>query len=416
MIVASMALLAGCATALPEESLSELRALRDQRDYFTLRERLDELPESEAPGILYLRASVQHAFNQLEESNATLGPLLEASGLDETLRFESRALAIKNYARQYRYRAAYEISNLVLASSVPKEHVKDADDMRNVARLLKALADVTPQSAEVRGPSTLRLDPSRHVPVRIGDAERSYTFDTGANFSVLMRSEATALGLSIRPAGVEVGTSTDVKILADVAVADRVEIGTVEYRHVVFLVLSDEHLSFPGGFRIPGIIGFPVIEAMGAVTFRSDGSLRISGRGAASGPRNLALEELVPITRVRYGEASLICRLDSGASVTEFYEPFYARYRSTIEKLGTEANHRTGGAGGVREIPAYVLPEVEIEVGGGRVTLKDRPVYTRAIVDDKDNYLFCNVGLDVLGQFPEYTIDFETMSFVLGEL
>ncbi|HXV61923.1 MAG TPA: retropepsin-like aspartic protease [Vicinamibacteria bacterium] len=414
VFVLGMAVLPRCDSTPDEVALAELRALRESRDYFSLRERLDGLSGSDHPELLFFRATVQHAFNELDASNATLAHLLEREDLDEELLFEVRAFRVKNDARRYRYREAYETSRLILESTVPETRLEDLEDVRNTARLIEALADVPAQVAEIRAPTELRVDASRHVPLQIGEAHRSYLLDTGANLSVLMRSEAEGLGLEIRPAGVEVGTSTDVKILADVAVADFVTIGNVAYRHVVFLVLEDDHLSFPGGFRIPGIVGFPLIEAMGEVTFRSDGTIAIAGQTSRSDPQNLAFEELVPLTRVRYGEDWLICRLDTGSSSTDFYEPFYERYRSRVEALGVAESYRTGGAGGVREVPAYILPEIAIEVGGTEVRLTDRPVYKQPITEEKDNYLFCNIGIDSLAQFAEYSFDFRQMSFVLG--
>lgn len=55
------------------------------------------------------------------------------------------------------------------------------------------------------------------------------------------------------------GTSTGSRVTADVAVAPRVRLGQVELANVVFLVLPDEALTFGPTFRIPGLIGFPVI-------------------------------------------------------------------------------------------------------------------------------------------------------------
>jgi predicted aspartyl protease len=410
-----LTLLCGCAAAPSPETLAELGQLREMRDYFTLRERLEPFAGSGVPEILYHQAAVSHAFNDLERSNATIRPLLESDGIDDELRFRLRALSIKNYARLYRYREALELSEAILSAPVPEAHREDAEDVRNAARLLEALADVPPQSVENRGSGLIRLDPSRRVPLRIGSEHRSYLIDTGANLSVLMRSEAKALGLRIRDAGVEVGTSTDVKIAADVAVADGLAIGRLQFRHVVFLVLPDEHLSFPGGFRIPGLIGFPVIEALGMVRFRADGALEISPSSSPTALRNLVLDELVPLTRVRYGEDFLVCRLDTGASETVFYERFYRRYRSRVEETGARSSHLTTGAGGVRVIPAFTVPRIAIETGGRVMTLRDRPVYTERVTEEKDNYLFCNLGLDALSQFSEYTIDFRSMSFQLGQ-
>jgi predicted aspartyl protease len=394
--------------------VSPLMALYDRRDYFALRDGLAQWPgSSKEPEVRFLKAAVQHAFHQLEESNSNIRELLEEGGLDKALVFKLRSLQIKNYARLYRYREAYEVSRAILALPVPAAHAEDVHDVENAARLLEALVEVGPQQSTVRETTVLSLDERRHVPVRIGPFDRRYTFDTGANFSVLMRSEAEALGLPVRSAGVKVGTSTDVQAQADVAVADDMTIGSIDYKNVVFLVFPDELLSFPGGFSIPGIIGFPVIEGMREVTFRGRDVLEISANPNAPALGNLALEELYPLTRVEHHGESLLCRLDTGASRTNFYEPFFRRNRARIESLGVRTRAPVGGVGGVREMSAFVLPQAELAVGSASATLEDVLVYTESITQAKDNYLLCNLGMDFLSQFREYTISFESMSLVL---
>ncbi|PWG74236.1 hypothetical protein DF186_18940, partial [Enterococcus hirae] len=84
-----------------------------------------------------------------------------------------------------------------------------------------------------------------------------------------MRSEASRAGLSIREVGLQVATSTGKVVTADVAVADRLRVGGAEFRHVVFLVFPDELLTFPDGTRISGLIGLPMIEALGEIRFWS---------------------------------------------------------------------------------------------------------------------------------------------------
>lgn len=130
----------------------------------------------------------------------------------------------------------------------------------NIRRLLRALTGVPPQEVHDTGPTSLPLRDGR-IPVTVGDSAREYVFDTGANLSTIMRSEAEGLGLDIRPAGLRVGTSTDAVITADVGIANRLTIGSIDVRNAIFLVLADSLLTFPDNSRITGIIGFPVIAA-----------------------------------------------------------------------------------------------------------------------------------------------------------
>jgi hypothetical protein len=251
------------------------------------------------------------------------------------------------------------------------------------------------------------------VPLKIGNAKRRFSLDTGANFSVIMASEAKALGLTIRPAGVEVATSTSRKVLADVALAEKMSIGKIDYTNVVFLVFPDELLTFPGGHTIPGLVGFPVVEAMGEVRFRLDNVLEISSRPPVRKLGNLALDDLDPLVQVRYGRDDLVCRLDTGADKTVFYEPFYRRYRDRLESLGRRVTVTTGGVGGFQELPALQVPRLSMTMAAAGANLREVDIYTSPIRAPENNYLFCNVGLDVLHKFRAYVINFRDMALVL---
>ena len=190
-------------------------------------------------------------------------------------------------------------------------------------------------------------------------------------------------------------------------------IGTIEYQHVVFLVFPDELLSFPtAGFEIRGIVGFPVMEAMGEVRFRGE-TILIPADPPPRAMQNLFFEQLEPLIRVGYGNDTLLCRFDTGANVTDFYEPFYRRYREAVEAAGEKETVTTAGVGQERRIDVYTLPEIELQIGEATLKLQRPNVYSTRLGDEEDNYLDCNVGQDVLQHFAEYVINFRSMSFVL---
>jgi hypothetical protein len=394
--------------------IDELLPIFEARDYFTLRERLEELPSRDSPEALFFLAAVQNAFNEPVRSNTTIDSIPAEAELPESIRFTLGQIRLGNYVRLYRYAEAYEVARTLLDAPPDSVDPVEIEDLRNSTKLLEALRDVPPQRTMIRDDTLLTLEPAGHLPIEIAGFSRRFAFDTGANFSVLMRSEAQALGLPVKEVGIDVGTSTDVKVAADVAVADQVVIGNIAYRHVVFLVFPDEALSFPEhGVRIPGLIGFPLIKDMGEIRFRG-GEVEIPSRAPNRPEKNMALVELRPLVRVSYERDAFICQLDTGAGKTMFYEPFFRRYRDRIESLGSRLNAPVGGVGGIRAIPAHRIPEMELSLGGKTVTLKDVDVFTDAITEDKNNILFCNIGRDVLEPFDEYSINFRSMSFILG--
>jgi predicted aspartyl protease len=406
--------MAGCSASPGRQETdprnSEEWKLYQAKDYFALRERLTTSASS--PGERFFLAAVHHAFNDPLASNASVDALLAEGARGDGLVVELWEMKLSNHLRLGQYREALEAADLLL--SLGRHGEVDVEDASNTRKLLRALADVPAQEVRVRGPTTLRLDASGHIPLEIEGSSRRYTFDTGANFSALMRSEAEALGLRVRAAGVEVGTATGKKVLADVAVANRAAIGNIDYRNVVFLVLPDEALTFPeDDFRIPGLVGFPLIEAMGEVRFVSGDLIEIPAEPPTRSLVNLALEELEPLLRVHFEGEPLVCRFDTGAGETTFYEPFFRRRRGWVQERGAEQLAKTGGVGGMREIHAYLLPRLVLEVAGERISLSDVDVYTESIVEEDENYLDCNVGQDLLEPFSSYTINFRHMSLVL---
>lgn len=390
----------------------ELERLYRDRDYFRLRSLLERRRAAsdapEPPRVGFLRAAVLHAFNRPADSHALVRDLLEGpTPLPDTLVARLHRLRYHNLLRMHRYGDAAEAGEAILAS--PGATARMRSDVRNELRALRALRDVPAQEVVRRGP--VRLEPTGgRVPVRVDGSERRYALDTGANFSTLMRSEARELGLEIRPAGVELGTATDVRVAADVAVAGAVGLGEAELRNVVFLVLPDAALTFPGGVEIRGLVGFPVLEALGALRFFPDGAVETAGGGEA-GRGEFALEQLTPLVRVGFRGEDLVCRLDTGADRTAFYEPFHRRFRAFVEESGRAYTARAGGAGGVREIPAVRLRRIDLEVAGRSVGLEAVDVYGRRLVEEEENYLACNLGRDLLDATGGYVLDFGTMSF-----
>lgn len=381
-------------------------------DYFTLRERLGEATAGESAEIRVLRAAELNAFNRIAASNEVLDTVLHEDRVPQAVLYEARRIRCRNLLRLHRYAEA-ETGFAELLQN-PPEAVKDIhlDELRNMRRLTAALKDVPPQRMVSRAASTLPVDDGL-IDVTIQGTPCRYAVDTGANFSFLIESEADRLGLEVLPAGLEVGSSTDLQVTADLAVADRVELGGFILENVVFLVFPDEVFTFPDAV-IRGIIGFPVVEALGELRFRKDSHIEVPAQVPEYDVHNLALDELTPLIRVGYGDDHLVFRFDTGASRTELYEPFYRRYRDRVEAEGTLDTLRTGGAGGIRDLPGYTLTDVTLRVGDRTVTFPRLHVHTRVLTKNPErNDLYGNLGLNVMDHFDEYILNFRSMSLLL---
>ena len=366
------------------------------------------MPDPAVPYVRYLQAIVHHAFNAPARSNVVAAELMAGRpALSEANLFELRTFELLNHLRLFEYRAAAAKAAAILDAPPAAASDTERAEVRNLLRIFRALEDVPAQAVAVRRASVVEVAGGR-VPVTLGSESRSFVFDTGANLSVIMRSEAESLGLRIRQAGIDVGTITDVKATADLAVADRLLIGGVELRNVVFLVMPDELLSFPDGHRIPGIVGFPPIDALGEVRFRRDGRMEIPESISTGAGANLALAGLKLITVVGHRGGRFVCQFDSGADTSDFYLPFFEARNTYVTTAGERTTLNATGVGGKRHFEGYRLPRIEITVAGRSFRLDDVNVFTTPV--RAETYLYCNIGQDVLRQAPAYTLNLRSMS------
>ena len=402
----------------PEAGSSEgpdLHSLYLSRHFFALRDQL-ALPsnvDSNDPRIGLYHAAIQSAFNRPAESNRIIKGLLGRRNLHFALQMRLLHMKLDNDLRLADYNGALEVADQILTAPTGRGSATPQAYARRMLPLLEALRDTPAQVAEKLGFSRLALGQTRRIPVEIAGKKRRFALDTGANFSVVMRSEAEKLGLEIRPAKLKVSTSTTKEVLADVAVAEEVVIGKMRYQNVVFLVFPDQDLSFPGGERVPGLLGFPVVNAMDEVRFRRDDVLEIPQDPPRRSVDNLALNDLEPLVRARYNRDDLLCRLDTGAKKTDFYEPFFRRYRERIEGNGNQVTVTRGGVGGFQDFKAYRLARFLITIAGLDVSLRKVDILTQPTRPPYLNYLDCNVGLDALEQFPAYVLNFRDMALIL---
>ncbi|MGH9424068.1 MAG: retropepsin-like aspartic protease, partial [Thermoanaerobaculia bacterium] len=390
----------------------EVLKLKAARDYFTLRERVKSSTDTSSAPAMFARILVNHAFNHPAASNAGIESLISTTKLPDSVVSDLRRMEADNHRRLFQYSAGLASLETLLSNNTGLDST-ELDDVRNAEKILRALSGIAPQTVQFSGPTTVHFDHG-NIPVLVNDSARSFGFDTGANISVIMRSEAVATGVRILPAGIDVATSTDKRVTADLGVADRITIGNVHFRNVVFLVFDDSLLTFPGGFRIPGLVGFPMIEQMGEIELDKGGVLKIPVTPSFRKPNNLALENLTPLTQMRWKGSKLLCRLDTGAGHTQMYEHFYSRFRTAIDASSTNATRHVGGAGGIRETPVRVLKNPTFMVGDTSIVMDSVDVLPKSIVSDPaDNYLDCNIGHDILDSFSGFILNFRDMAFLL---
>lgn len=420
VVAAATCLTAACSgpapasrTSLPDSTREALVALRDRHDYFRLRDRLAARPDAEGAWATLLRAEVASAFGREAASDSALDRLerrrRRGRPVPDTVLFQAGLLRYRNDMRLYRFGEVLEDVRTLLASPLADSSTLADRGIASDLPFVRVLRDVPAQTVEERRGAVLRPEAGA-IPVTIDGKEKSYFFDSGADFSVLMETEARDLGLRIQPTGGTVGSSTDLRVQSAVAVADRVEVGGAVLRHVVFLVLPDSSLTFPGK-TIPGILGFPILRALGAVGFGHDGTIRIQADPPPTRGGTMALDEYALYAPVVLGPDTLACHLDTGSGITVLFEPFYRSHRKWADSVGRPDTVRVGGAGGIRRLPVVRIPATSLEVAGSAARVDSLDIYTSVLRPGSRDE--CLVGRDVLGQFGEYVLDFTDMALVL---
>jgi hypothetical protein len=188
----------------------------------------------------------------------------------------------------------------------------------------------------------------------------------------------------------------------------------VRIRNAVFLVMPDARLTMPDGFFMPGLLGFPVISALGAIAYQRDGSMQIGVKSVAREP-NLALDGNRVVAPIEFRQQKLLCQLDTGADNTVFYEPFYRRFPDLFADASRSHPLKLGGAGGAREIPAYPLESMDFKLADKPIHLSGIQVLENSIVEAQDNYLACNIGVDAFKAFKSYVIDLKALRLELHD-
>jgi Aspartyl protease len=394
---------------------AQLAAMYDRHDCFAARDALRTVRPDASGDLAFYRGWVAAAFSRHDEAATELRRYLAsgAARADAKHRRAAEQLLADVLVREFRYGEAADAYARVAAASTDSTR----GDMANNAAVFAALRDVPAQTlafaSDVDVPLTRDRANLMNVPVETGGKQKSFVFDTGANLSTVGESMARELGFRIIDRTIQVGTATSARASARLAVAPELRIGGATVRNAVFLVLPDSALSFPQiGYRIHGIVGHPVIHALGQITLTRDGRLRAPAHppvATASGEPNLCLDGLDNLVRGEIGGEGLLLGLDTGARSTQLFPPYHRRNRAAVE-AGRPTTLQLGGAAGAQSLAAFYIGPVTLAVGGAAATLPQVAVSTQP-ASQRSDYADGDIGQDVITKFSEMTLDYRAMQF-----
>lgn len=266
----------------------------------------------------------------------------------------------------------------------------------------------------------MRRDPTGDldVPVEVNGVKQWWILDTGANESVITRSGAKRMGLTLAERSAQTQSSTGSEVPIQGAVIPELMLGRARVRNVVALVMDDKSLNVPvkdgAHYQIQGIVGYPVLAALGSFTL--EGKEWTVAPESKPSPRSsrLYVEELMPLVEATVEGTEVLFGLDTGSSSGSFSATYLHRFPDRFTSLEPQPYATAGAGGNVRVMRAYCLPQAELKFGAARVTLENVPVLTRDLGVDPLDQVYGNLGQSLLGRFTSFTIDFTRMRFSVG--
>ena len=398
-------------------SYEKLYSLYNSKKFFRFINELEKeknnLSQDERDAFLALHYTL---INKPSESEILITALLgnNKAALHDSLKRDLYSISINNNVFIGNYKKSAEQTKIILEKYSKYIKEKDKEDYENSLIIWNAIQDVEKQS--VIKNSETQIDIKRdmaglyNIPVTYNGENTDFIFDTGANFSTITETYAKKMNLTFTSAKIKVGAITGKKIDAVIAYAKSFSIGNMEIKNTVFIVLPDEDLSFAGGmYKINGIIGLPVIEAMQELIISKDGKLTVPKTPSVNTLNNFLMDGFIPVVEVDYKNNPMCFNFDTGARTTLLYAPFFKEYEKEIKEKYTVEDIKFGGAGGDTKIPGYKLKDIELSVGTDKVVIPEISLLS-VPVKDNEELMYGNLGQDFISKFDSMILNFSSMS------
>jgi predicted aspartyl protease len=360
-----------------------------------------------------LAARSGHFGDAIAQLNRALPHLRESAPKRAALALEAIATA---------HRADNDYGDAARAYADLADHFADqldhfpADD----ATLARILRDTPRQTIAWHGPVKLKTFSSPiGTPVTelvVNGIRATWILDTGANQSVVSRTFAERLGLKPLSGVASVGSGvTGRQSSIRAAVLPMMQVGGATLTNVVLLVIDDENLRFgsgPDSYQVDATLGYPILKALGVVTFTRDELLAGEAAEPTSQGARMYMRGLTPAIESEVQGRPLLFTVDTGASSTDFSVRYFELFHQQATSWKKQTFESAGAGGSIRQ-DEYVQPRVVMKVGTTAIILNDvsiLPVRRNAGID----VLFGNLGQDFVRAAESISLDFSTMTVSLG--
>jgi predicted aspartyl protease len=248
------------------------------------------------------------------------------------------------------------------------------------------------------------------LPISIDGKTDDFIFDTGALQSAVTEREARKLGMNIQNDPRTLIDLSGTRTVFRTAVAKEVTLGLMTFRNVSFAVLT------PGGALANaeiGIIGLPIIVAMGGINWSNSGTAEFGGPlPASSGEPNLAFDRSRLVLRAEVLGRGVLATFDTGANSTDLNANFAELFPSVVA-AGKKGASDLNGVGGTRTFASMELPELIFTIGSRPVPLRPAVITMQRNSVAGGECCIANAGHDLLKQGRGFVLDLSRMTLQL---
>jgi predicted aspartyl protease len=263
-----------------------------------------------------------------------------------------------------------------------------------------------------RRPSVLRHDEDGYLtlPISIDGKKDDFIFDTGAFQSAVTESEAKKLGMTIQDDSRTLTDISGTRTAFRTTVAREVTLGSMTFRNVSFAVIR------PGGVFADvdvGIIGLPIILAMGGINWSTTGTAEFGGAlPASSGEPNLVFDGGRLVVRAEVLGKGVRASLDTGANSTDLNANFADLFPDVVAS-GKKGSLDLTGVGGTQTFASVELPELIFTIGSRAVALRPAVVTMQRNSGAGGECCIANAGHDLLKQGQGFVLNLSAMTLQL---
>jgi predicted aspartyl protease len=255
-----------------QPAAAHLIELLSDKHYLQLAVELKKRRSDHSLEVRFVEGVFANTRNAIPQSIAYLKPLLSAAVSNLTM--EEQTLAFRtladDYAKTFRYADAEDTLSALLLRLGSALSPAVRGDIESDRSTLELLRDAPAQTVYVAG--TFDLATKRdaigavEAPVVVNGHTGSWILDTGANMSLLIRSRAEALGLTLSRGTTPVTIFGGKTVPCHMSVIPRLRIGNAEVRNVAVLIMEDKDYYIPQiHFQFQAFLGYPVLSALARV-------------------------------------------------------------------------------------------------------------------------------------------------------